>query len=361
MGNKKILCIIDSLGSGGAQRQLVNLAINFKRDGFDVEFVTYFPFDFYKRDLIDSSIKVTCINEKKYLSRIVKIKRFIDNSNCDIVISFLETPSFIATISLLFDRKKILIVGERSANPNIVKSIKLRFYRLFHIFTDYVVANSIANKKIVKRINPLLSTEKCKVIYNSIDTDKWSPKPMSTLKGDKRVIVVAASHQYLKNLHTLIKAVNYLSQEDKNGLVVKWFGGLREDDSFEKGNELIEKLELDNVFQFFKPTNDIKTEMLNADAVGLFSHYEGFPNVICEGMSLGKPVLCSKVSDIPIFLEHCQSFLFDSDDHIEMSKSISLLINMTQSELDEIGEHNRKVVIQNFDSEIIKEQYKSLF
>ena len=37
----KILCVIDSLGSGGAQRQLVGLAIGFKERGHEVSFLVY--------------------------------------------------------------------------------------------------------------------------------------------------------------------------------------------------------------------------------------------------------------------------------------------------------------------------------
>jgi len=36
-----ILCVIDTLGSGGAQRQLVNIAIGFKERGHTVSFLVY--------------------------------------------------------------------------------------------------------------------------------------------------------------------------------------------------------------------------------------------------------------------------------------------------------------------------------
>jgi len=39
--NMKLLLLIPSLGSGGAERQLVTLAVLFKRKGLDVEFLIY--------------------------------------------------------------------------------------------------------------------------------------------------------------------------------------------------------------------------------------------------------------------------------------------------------------------------------
>ena len=42
----KILCLIDDLGSGGAQRQLVNLSKGFVSRGHEVSFLVYHPADF---------------------------------------------------------------------------------------------------------------------------------------------------------------------------------------------------------------------------------------------------------------------------------------------------------------------------
>ena len=53
----RLLCFIDSLGAGGAQRQLVTLAIEFAKRGYDVEFLLYEHNDFYLPTLRDNNIK----------------------------------------------------------------------------------------------------------------------------------------------------------------------------------------------------------------------------------------------------------------------------------------------------------------
>ena len=47
----KILCVIDSLGSGGAQRQLVGLADLLHGHGYEVKVVWYHADSFYKEFL----------------------------------------------------------------------------------------------------------------------------------------------------------------------------------------------------------------------------------------------------------------------------------------------------------------------
>ena len=54
----RITCVIDNLGSGGAQRQLVTLGIAFKRRGHDVRFLTYHKDDFFAPMLEAANIEI---------------------------------------------------------------------------------------------------------------------------------------------------------------------------------------------------------------------------------------------------------------------------------------------------------------
>src|SRR5690554_3568898 len=171
----KILCIIDMLGSGGAQRQLVNLAIGFKERGHTVSFLVYHHHDFYVDILKQNNIPIHEILESNYLKRLIKMRKFIRHGKFNAVLSFLQASNFISEISGLPKRKWKLVVGERSANPAIFKSIKLRLFRWFHLLADHIVANSHENLRMVRKINPLLKIDKCHVIYNTVNFDLWKP------------------------------------------------------------------------------------------------------------------------------------------------------------------------------------------
>lgn len=49
---KKVLCLIDTLGMGGAERQMIGLALFLKEKGYHVDLVTYYDHDFYA-ELVD--------------------------------------------------------------------------------------------------------------------------------------------------------------------------------------------------------------------------------------------------------------------------------------------------------------------
>lgn len=357
----KILCVIDSLGSGGAQKQLVELAKGFHECGHDVSFLTYHKFDFFKEELIQRNIKVYCIQEPNYLKRLWKMRSFIRKGKYGIVLSFLEVPNFICELAGLPFRKWKLIVGERSANPNITKSFKPKFYRWFHLFSDFVVSNSYKNRDIIKGINNLLPAKKIKVIYNLVDSGNGDTDHIQHInkpEGKRLVLLVAAGQREVKNLNGLIEAINILTETEKNKFSVHWYGD-ESDSSFSRAIVKIQNYNLEDNFIFYKATRDIKSKMVAADVIGLFSLYEGFPNTICEAMSLAKPIICSSVSDIPLIIKD-KNYLFDPVKTSEIASVLSYILTLTHEELQLIGEANKKIAESLFDKKQIVSQYLNL-
>lgn len=355
----KILCVIDILGSGGAQRQLVNLAIGFKKRGHAVSFLVYHH-DFYVDILKQNNIPIHEILEENYLKRLIKMRKYIRKGNYNAVLSFLEASNFISEIAGLPHRNWKLVVGERSANPTIFKSIKLRLFRWFHLFADHVVANSHENIRIIRKINPLLSIKRSHVIYNTVNFKIWKPNENYTPFIDgKFKLIVAASHRTLKNLNGLVEAVNLLTNEEKEILRIDWYGSDGNDKSKEQAKIKIKRYNLNHVFSFFEPTLLIHEKVQMADAVGLFSHLEGLPNAVCEGMSAGKPVIASNVSDIPLLIKN-KEFIFNPNSPNDIAKTLSLLMNKSSHELINIGKENREYALEIFNGDLIIDEYLEL-
>lgn len=355
----KIVCVIDSLVAGGAQRQLVELATGFKSKGHDVVFIVYHDLDFFKPVLEGSQIGVNEIIESNYLKRLFKVRKAIRKESPDAVLSFLEVPNFIATFAGFPYRKWKLVVGERSANPEILKSFKLKFYRYFHLFADYIVANSQGNINLIKKVNPFLKNKKLKVIYNSLDDMVWTyDKSFEYKKEGVLNIIIPSAHRDVKNLNGLIEAVNLLSPEERMKIHIDWYGMDKGDGSLQKGKELIKKYKLTAIFSFHNAVSNIAELMKRADLIGIFSHYEGLPNAICEGMMMGKPVICSEVSDMTHLLNKKQ--LVKANDPVDIKNKLIFYIQTSQVELETLGEKNYQTAIKEFDKSKNVEKYLKL-
>lgn len=362
---KNLLFFINYLGSGGAQRQIVELALGFRLRGYNVRFLVYQREygEFYSDYLREQGIEIDGVYEKNYFKRILSVRRYLRTHNFDVLIAFLEVASFMSELATLPTKKWKLIVGERSADPAKRKSIKLRFFLQCHVLADYVVANSYANINLVKRIAPIVSAPRCRVIYNMLDANKITPDDrFRFLSSDHVNLVIAASHRYLKNLDGLIEGVKLLSDDEKSKLRIHWYGSNKFDDSLEKAKVKILSYKLADMFTFHKETLDIYQHMRNADAIGLFSFYEGLPNTICEGLLLGKPVVVSRVSDVPLFIkEDVNGFLCDADNPVTISKALSKLLCSSADRLEQMGKRNRLLGVTMFDKDKILNDYEALF
>lgn len=361
----KILCVIDSLGSGGAQRQLVNLAIGFKELGHDVSFLVYHSHDFYGKLLSEANIPVKTIFEFNYLRRLFKIRAYIRSGGYDTVLSFLDGPNFICEVAGFPWRNWTLIVGERSADPNILKSLKLKTFRWFHLFADFVVANSYKNLSMVREINPLLSKNKCKVIYNTVDFEKWKPSNNFKIRDNGKLsLIVVSNHQELKNAKGLVNALNSLPTEYKNQITVHWYGR-RDTNELKKAYletcQLVEIFNLHEVITFFDANPSIHEIVPKYDALGLFSFYEGMPNSICEGMASGKPIISTDVSDIKLMVVNgFNGFIANDCSSEKIKESLIKLLDCSDDDLKRLGNNASQSALQLFQKDKIISEYLNL-
>jgi glycosyltransferase involved in cell wall biosynthesis len=364
---KKIICVIDDLCSGGAQRQLVNLAIEFVSKGHSVKFLIYNDKLYYKEVLNGYGIEVVLLLRKNFLSRVFSFWKYLRFAKPDVVISYLAVPSFISTIATFPLKKWKLIVGERSSNPEILKSKKSKMLRKFFYRADFIVANSDSNLNLVKQILPQIPESKFKVIYNLIDIEKFSVlSDFEYRKDGKFHIVIPASYRKLKNLIGLINATNNLELEYKNTLIIDWFGDKsvesHSDNVLEEAESLIINFNLQSVIRLNNVNNKIQEKMKQADAIGLFSFFEGLPNSICEGMACSKPIIATNVSDVSIFVHDCiGGKICEADDIDSITSAIKYMMDLSTIELLNMGKHNRMIATQLFDKNINVENYISLF
>lgn len=362
----KILCVIDSLGSGGAQRQMVGLAKSFKEKGHDVTILVYHEDIFFKNSLEQVQIPLVVILEPNYLKRLLKIRNHIRKGYYNAVLAFQEAPSFICEIAGLPTRKWKLLVGERNADPNILKSFKLKAYRWFHMLADFVIANSHENIKIVRKINPFLSSGTCKVIYNIFDFNLWKPLNTNSFRKDGKLnLLFAARHEPQKNLLGVIEAVNLLSETSKNALYIHWYGNKItppfKDKHFPEAMLKIRNYNLESIFNFYPSSPDIIHKMQEADAVGLFSLHEGFPNTICEAMACGKPVVATNVSDNKFIIDHGISGFLAVDSTPEtICDTIQQLLNCTNEELLIMGNNARRKITELLNRDDLVNEYLKL-
>src|SRR5579862_8727800 len=108
----RVTCVIDSLGSGGAQRQIVLLSTRLQQLGNEVSVLTYHPFDHFRKALDEDGVGYHCVAARSALSRPLAIRQAIRQQKPDAVIAFLHASCLYAELAAIPRRKWGLVVSE---------------------------------------------------------------------------------------------------------------------------------------------------------------------------------------------------------------------------------------------------------
>lgn len=357
--SKKVLLFIDELGSGGAQRQIVALAKLLKHNNYNVSIVDYWDNPFYDKELQNANIKFEHHLTKGKFQIIKFFINYVSANKPDVVIAYMEHPSIVACIAKLLCRHKFkLIVSER--NTTQIKD--LNCYIRFNLFrlADYIVPNSYSQKEFIEKNYSFLS-KKVFPITNLINTDFFSPieTPVKRNNGKLRCLVVGRVVEQ-KNVLRFIIALSKI-KEVTNDFFVDWYGKPFPKEYFEKCMELVRVHELDKYIKFHAPHSNIINEYRSSDFFVLPSIYEGFPNVLCEAMSCGLPVLSGNVCDNANIMEDGKNgFLFDPFNSDDIADKICKFIRLPKEEKELFGRNSRLLSLEKFNEKNFISKYIKL-
>lgn len=354
----KILCFIDNLGSGGAQRRFTNLAVLFRKAGHQISFLTYSEGDFFKKTLDKAEIPVTKISVPSKVFKFLQIIRFLRNFDGDVVISVMESPNALACLAKIKSTGWKLITTESSSREQTFQSFKRKVANRLERRADAKICNSERARGMWLRHYPDYA-DKLKVIYNPVSLTGYGQKRSSEEQEVVRLLV-AASYQPIKNVVGVIEAVHTLPEAVRKKLRIDWYGrkeAIRGDDqTYRNADKKIIDYGLEKTIHLHSETPFIYERTAEADAVALFSKAEGLPNVICEGMCLGKPIVMSCVSDYRVIVNG-NGILCDPHEVPSMAEALMKIAGTSEEERRIMGQKSKEMAQCLFDPAVIRDQW----
>ncbi len=339
------ICFI-SLGYPSQKRPFVNfflqdLARGLAKKGHEVSVVTP-RFDGEPKTEFDGKVKVIrTLEQSKITDRLLlalfppaAIKAIAINGKPDAIVSyFADLPAFAGTLAAKVFRVPLAVIacgGDVRFVPEIGYGSRLRGILPKIIKRNLEAASAIicVSRELSDWVQQLGDfAKKTTVIRTTIDKSVFNDlesarafKERRVLSG-KKIILFAGNLVPVKGVGFLVRAFAKLAKKNPNVLLVLVGKGALETELKKEAERLGVGSRV--LFEGALPRRVAAQWIASSDVVVLPSLSEGMPAVALEALSLGKPVVASKVGGLPEIISSSNGYLVPPKDVQSLAGVIS--------------------------------------
>lgn len=354
--SKKILHVITSLHTGGAEKLIIDIVPKLQGLGHTVDVLLFDGSDTpFKQQLTKLNVKILelakggSVYNPLHILRLIPILR-----HYDIIHTHNTAPQLFTAIANLFCKKRLITTEHSTSN----KRRNLWWYKpidrfMYNQYDKVICISDQAEENLRDYIG------KCRAnittIYNGVDVQKYATahpsNDLNMIAPNCKKIIMVAGFRYQKDQDTLIRATALLPQNFHT-----FFVGDGE------RRELCENLSIsegvtDRV-HFMGIRMDVPKLLKAADYVVMSSHWEGFGLAAVEGMCCEKPVIASNVNGLAQIIDGA-GILFQHQNAAQLAEKIMML--------DEIPSKYQQIAQQCFekaklfDISIMAEKYNNVY
>lgn len=305
----RIAFLIRSLGTGGAERQLIELTQGLKLKGIEVNVITLYGGGTFRNELMENGINIFELQKKSrwdMVSTFFRLLKVIRKINPDILHGYAGVPNIIAIFVKSLNPDLKVIWGIRSAYKDLSRfSFVVRFLSFMETVlsrhADLIISNSIEGKKVC--IYHGFPDERIVVIPNGIDVNKFHEIPdqrrvwrnMWGVADDECLIGIVARFAPVKGHDTFLRASSLLTKA-RSDIKIACIGSGSEDE-VQRLKNLATELGLNSKVIWTGSLQEMPGVYNALDVLCSSSYAEGFSNVIAEAMACNIPCVVTDVGD----------------------------------------------------------------
>jgi glycosyltransferase involved in cell wall biosynthesis len=345
----KIALIIDSLASGGAERQSVCSAIELARRGHHVELIRYHARNDFEALLDEHGICSTYIPKSKLAAATGwKLADYLQARSFDVIHAF----KFSATlhIQVAASRSRLgCVFGGYRAQVKRPWNARLISRLLADRLTGWIV-NSESVRQAVRKY--LGARRPIHVVPNGIDVNAFEShltvgeaRAKHGIPQQGPLVTLAANFRPMKNHPMFFRMGRILAQRFPTiRFAIAGHGPLADHIM-----NICRRQKLESRTHILGQCRDMSELYRASDVVVLTSHAntEGLPNVVLEASAAGVPPVSTRNGAQEIIVHGRTGFLVDDNDHATMADRVSDLLS-NESQRDAMGRAARQRVSEEF-------------
>ncbi|HEX7348933.1 MAG TPA: glycosyltransferase [Rhodanobacteraceae bacterium] len=312
-----ILFLIRSLARGGAERQLVTLAMALQRSGWRVAVACFYAGGVFQADLARAGIPVIDLRKRgrwDALGFAWRWWRVLRAQDADVVHGYLTVGNLLALFARLAHGHACIAWGVRSsyidrARYGWLSRLTFRISCRLSCLADVIIVNSWAGAAHHIRLG--YPRARVCVVPNGIDVRRFRFDAAGRVRmrrlwhvPDTACLVgVVGRLDPMKDHPTFLKAAGMLAAQNPRWRFVCIGGG--NSGYAEELARLANALGLGDRLIWAGAQDDMPAVYSALDVVASASYGEGFPNTVAEAMACGRPCVVTDVGDSAQIVGDC--------------------------------------------------------
>jgi len=208
--------------------------------------------------------------------------------------------------------------------------------------------------------------QKMLTIPNGYDSREWQPKSISRcelrrdygLPSEALIVGIVGRYDALKGYDLFIEAAALTVTAVPNALFLMI--GRNVDANNIELRSLIESCGGGALFRLMGERSDVSRLMATMDVYCLSSRAEGFPNVVAEAMLMQVPCVVANVGDAARIVGPT-GWVVPPGDPAALAEAVKALQRMGEERRMVIGEAARQRIVNNYSIEVVSKQYEQLY
>jgi L-malate glycosyltransferase len=356
--NVRLFLMIDSLRTGGSERQFTLMAGAFRRGTFDLYLGCLQRCGKFLEDLgeIEEYPLGGSFLTLRALGSLRRLLGFLRRTHIEVAQSFDFYTNLMLIPAARLAGVPVVVASQRQLG-DLLTPMQRRVQNLAFRMADCVVCNSLAAADQLARQG--LPSMKVTVIPNGLPPEAFqeTAPALPPESGVMRVGMIARMNERAKNHALFLRAAAIVARRFPLAEFV-----LVGDGPFRKEwEELAQQLGLGSRTHFLGERYDIPAVLAALDVVVSASRTESLSNAILEAMAAGRPVVASRVGGNPELVRDRETGLLVTPDDEDALVNALKTVLISPGIAREWGQNARRIAQANYKLDYAQERFAQLY